>query len=145
MNEIQQQLSTAIANETIEEVMSLLEKGADANGVDQLGWTPLMNAAEAENIELLKLLLEHGADINKKNGAGETPLHIAVDIAIDGTRQVGGAPGDESIKSIAFLLEQGAEIDARNVKGETPLDWARSYESEKVIRVLEGYSEKALD
>jgi ankyrin repeat protein len=137
MNEIQKQLSAAIASETIEEVRSLLEKGADANGVDDLGWTPLMNAAEAENIEILKLLLEHGADINKKNEAGETPLHIAVDIAIDGAHQVGGAPGDEPIESIVFLLEQGAAIDARNVKGETPLDWARNYGSKKVIRVLE--------
>ena len=139
MNDIQKRLSVAIGDEKIKEVKSLLEEGSDPNGIDHLGWTPLMVAAESENIEIIKLLLAHGAEINKTDKNGQSPLHIAVDISIDCTIQSGGDQGDEPTETIMYLLENGASLQVKDLKGKTPLDWAREYRFEKIVNLLEAY------
>ena len=133
---IQDQLNEAIGDEKIDLVRSILEDGADPNGLSRHTETPLMAAAECESEEILEFLLSCGAEINMSGHEGNTPLHIAVDISIDGTIQSGGAPGDEPVNVIKVLLNNGADLNAKNNKGETPLDWARDYKSKKVIEVL---------
>ncbi|MBL8793996.1 MAG: ankyrin repeat domain-containing protein, partial [Planctomycetia bacterium] len=51
--------------------------GADINGCDDRGWTPLMWAAQYDEIEVLRQLLQHGADPNARSDDGRSPLSIA--------------------------------------------------------------------
>ena len=40
------------------------------SGIDEYGWTLLMNAAGSGHVELVDMLLRHGADVNQQNSAG---------------------------------------------------------------------------
>jgi ankyrin repeat protein len=67
------------------DVRNLLDHGADANGYDPLGRTPLMYAAISDMlpVDTVQLLIDHGADVNaidkhsKTGDEGLTPLDIA--------------------------------------------------------------------
>ncbi|NWI95728.1 ASB3 protein, partial [Pitta sordida] len=55
----------------------LLEKGANKNGRDDFGITPLFVAAQYGQLESLRLLVSHGADINSQAKDRATPLLLA--------------------------------------------------------------------
>lgn len=55
----------------------LLKHGADPNGKDHVGNTPLHTAARWKSADLIRRLLEAGADPNRRNPAGQTPLEVA--------------------------------------------------------------------
>lgn len=58
-------------------VQILLDKGAEPNVVDQVGWTPLHEAAFRGYKEVAQLLLERGADPNIAIQAEDTALSFA--------------------------------------------------------------------
>ena len=77
----------------------LLEWGrVNVNVMTDLGFTPLMMAAEAGHLSMLQMLISKGADINTRNKLNTTALMMA-------TRA-----GHES--AVQFLLEHNAEIDS---------------------------------
>ena len=45
-------------------VKLLIDKGADVNAQDTMGWTALILAADKGNLEIVRLLIEKGADVN---------------------------------------------------------------------------------
>ena len=51
-----------------ETVKHLLELHADPNISDNIGWTPLLSAADEGNTDIVLLLLDHGADLNVTMG-----------------------------------------------------------------------------
>lgn len=106
----------------------LIHSGAD---VDALGscWTPLHAAIEMENLECVKALIHHGARVDLPAN-GQSPLAHAVDLAIDGTIQNGGSPGDEPTAIVEFLLARGADP-------KPGLEVAVRYRNEKLIRLLQ--------
>jgi ankyrin repeat protein len=69
----------------LRDVRALLDHGADANGYDVLGRTPLMYAAVSDKLplDIVQLLIDRGADVNaidkhsKTGDEGLTPLDIA--------------------------------------------------------------------
>ena len=69
----------------LRDVRTLLDHGADANGYDVLGRTPLMYAAVSDKlpVDIVQLLIDRGADVNaidkhsKTGDEGLTPLDIA--------------------------------------------------------------------
>ena len=63
----------------LEDVVALLEGGADVNAAGDLGYTPLHHAAGDGNLEITNVLLGHGADVDAKNEFGETPVDLARD------------------------------------------------------------------
>ncbi len=90
----------------------LLEEGADPNGRNLQGLSPLHLAANdlRGDTVLTALLLASGADPNLRDNSGGTPLHRAVRLQDPGIAQL--------------LLRAGAELDARDSQGQTPLQWA---------------------
>lgn len=85
-------------------VRLLVEAGADVNGHDNDGNTPLHETFLTDvEVELLKL----GADVNARNNDGETPIFTTVDDA-----------------AIPIFLAHGADLNIRNNKGETVLEAA---------------------
>ncbi len=55
----------------------LLERGADPNARQQLGFTPLHSAASHGDIETAKLLMQHGADPKAMTEEGKNAADIA--------------------------------------------------------------------
>ena len=76
-------LRKAAGKNSIDEVISLLDKGADPNhplywSEEEEEWPPLLNACLKRNLVMVKVLVQRGADVNK--GGEEqnwTPLHVA--------------------------------------------------------------------
>jgi len=96
----------------IEQVKSLISKGADVNEKGRWGITPLHLASREGHAEVARLLISKGAYLNSvsENAPGlneMTPLHCA---AASGNKQ-----------TVELLLSEGAEINARNGGGMTPL------------------------
>ncbi len=58
-------------------IKELLKVGAEINGVNLTGFTPIHHAAEAGSPEAARVLIEAGADVNLPSNAGETPLQRA--------------------------------------------------------------------
>jgi hypothetical protein len=107
--EYQHALSKAIANEDVNEVRTLLERGADANGKEPnySNITPLFLAVESGKTDLVSLLLQYGAKANFPDAVGRTPLMFIDD--------------DASRELVQLLIQAGARVDAIDETGETPL------------------------
>ena len=102
-------------------------KGADVNGLDAQGITPLSWAAMADQLEVAKLLLNLGSEVNGKNRDGATPLH--------------GAAGLGRTEIVELLLSKGADVNVIDGDGQTPLDKAAAPWSpglEGLIRLVAG-------
>ena len=54
----------------------LLNRGADVNGREVGGWTPLHLAALFGHLEFLRLLLDHGANPHVRDNRDETPSEV---------------------------------------------------------------------
>jgi ankyrin repeat domain-containing protein 17 len=61
----------------VEMVQFLLDRGADIEGIDDLGATALMRAAAGGHAEVVVLLLDRGADVNHDDWWDQTPLSEA--------------------------------------------------------------------
>ncbi len=73
-------LHEAAAVGDIEQVKSLISKGADVNAMDdRLDATPMHFAAYRGQRQVVELLIANGANVNAKNKWDRTPLHGAID------------------------------------------------------------------
>lgn len=82
---------------------------ASVNTIDNVGRTPLFDAAETGNVELIEFLLAHKANVNHADIDKTTPLMRAC--------ICGKAPAAQAI------LEAGADLHATNDYGRTALDF----------------------
>jgi ankyrin repeat protein len=96
-----------------DEVLRLLNKGADINTTTWDGITPLMYAIENQDTNLVKILVLNGADIDKKPDNGLPGLISAV-IA-------------DNLDIAEYLIRKGAYIDVTDNYGNTPLMYASAY------------------
>ena len=69
----------AAANNHINTVELLIEKGAYIDAGAGMGGTPLARAAYEGHVEVVELLIEHGANVNAKDGTDQTVLDAADD------------------------------------------------------------------
>jgi ankyrin repeat protein len=74
---LDKKLFSAIGQNDLLSVERLIREGANIEGRETNGMTPLMDAAEHGNVPLLSLLLESGAKPNVKDEQGETALSWA--------------------------------------------------------------------
>lgn len=108
----------------IERVKACLEAGADVNGVDQLGDTPLHEAASfSDQAEVIVALVNAGADVHARRFDGGTPLHTAVEWG-------------DSPQVVEALVAAGADVNARDNTGNTPLHSFRWTSDPAVARRL---------
>lgn len=109
----------------LSDVQDFLAQGADINGVDDAGDTPLMKVVMYKRpLEIIEYLLKNGADINAANKDGDTALMKAV--------MLKDAP-----EIVNLLIASGAQVNARNKKGDTVLRRAVWYsDSAAVVEAL---------
>ena len=110
-----------------ETVPDCLAAGEDPHArVDELGRTPLHNAARAWKESFIRDLVAAGVDISSRDWLGRTPLHDAADwvrpVEPDASDVVWVVPFSvHGGPAVAALLEGGADVGARDVRGNTPL------------------------
>ena len=91
-------LCYAVLKPNYELMCYVIERGADANHIDQMGMSPLHYAALGGCERCLASLVRHGAFLNATNRCGQTPLALAM------TRP--GLAG-----AMEFLRRCGASLD----------------------------------
>jgi hypothetical protein len=115
-------LHVAAVSGDVEEVITLVEEGADVEAVDAGGWRALHLAASEGHTEVAVTLLEAVADVEAELASGERPLFIAA--------QRG------HVEVARTLLEAGADVDAQNAAGFMPLFIAAQRGHVEVARTL---------
>ncbi|XVF32667.1 hypothetical protein REPUB_Repub17cG0102200 [Reevesia pubescens] len=101
-------LNRAARIDNVNGIKSCLGEGANVNGKDQNGWTPLHRAAFKGRIESVKVLLNHGAEVNLVDDNGYTPLHCAVEAG--------------QVQVALLLIAHGAKANVKSLKGVVPLN-----------------------
>ncbi|XP_015108810.1 protein phosphatase 1 regulatory subunit 12A isoform X2 [Diachasma alloeum] len=103
-----------------EEVVRLLQKGADINTGNVDGLTALHQACIDDDLDMVEFLVEQGADINRGDNEGWTPLHATASCGF--------------ISIAKYLIEQGCNLAAVNNDGELAVDIAESNEMEDLLQ-----------
>ena len=113
------------AERQVQTIRLLLDAGAEINGPDMNGATPLHRAIRTRCAAAVRCLLRAGSDPTFKNKPGSTPFHLAVQntgrggsgalVAINAQRQI-----------IEELLSFGVSPKLKNGSGKTVLDCAQS-------------------
>eukprot|EP00444_Apocalathium_aciculiferum_P026819 CAMPEP_0183444492 /NCGR_PEP_ID=MMETSP0370-20130417/95222_1 /TAXON_ID=268820 /ORGANISM="Peridinium aciculiferum, Strain PAER-2" /LENGTH=267 /DNA_ID=CAMNT_0025634855 /DNA_START=65 /DNA_END=865 /DNA_ORIENTATION=- len=133
-------LMQAVRSGNVNGINTSLKAGADLNGTDGDGQTPLMMACCCAQLEAVKALVEAGADLNAKNEEGRTALmNASVHCDVENVKALveAGANVDAktehgitalmlassigSVECVTALVEAGAELNAKNYKGQTAL------------------------
>jgi hypothetical protein len=119
------QVAAQAGNEPIARI--LLDHGANANGRNAYGATPLMWAAAGSKDEVLvRLLVQRGAQLNAQDDYGSTPLRFA-------------AVFSSNNATTRALLSLGANPKLADNSGYTPLQAARDRGSSALITTLSLY------
>uniref|UniRef100_A0A3B5Q840 Protein phosphatase 1 regulatory subunit n=1 Tax=Xiphophorus maculatus TaxID=8083 RepID=A0A3B5Q840_XIPMA len=103
-----------------EEVLRLLDRGADINYANVDGLTALHQACIDDNIDMVTFLVEHGASVNQPDNEGWIPLHAAASCGY--------------LDIAEYLISQGANVGVVNSEGETPLDIAEEEPMEELLQ-----------
>lgn len=111
------------SKDIIDIVKIIIESGADVNGVDCIGQTPLFyTVTHSQAADLVPLLLQAGAKVNQQRWSdGWTALHLAAML------------GNENIVNI--LLEAGANSTLKDSEHKTPGDIAKEYSYLKIEKI----------
>ena len=148
ISEATRELLSVVHSASVEEVVRLIQEGADVNAVNVIvddsgrnpwdwrwqylmlsrnhGMTPLTLAARSNpNPDVLRVLIENGADVNATGNSEWTPLMRA-------------ARHNSNPDILRFLIESGANVNAVDNMGKTPLaHWLTGHNLNlDVLRVL---------
>lgn len=84
------------------DIKKCIVEGANVNGKDQNGWTPLHRAAFKGRIEVVKVLVKHGAKLDVVDYCGYTPLRLAMEA------------GQKDV--VMYLIARGAKANLKSFK-----------------------------
>ena len=115
-------LHSAAYNNKTDDMIALVEAGADVNVRTKKGNSPLHNAAYNGHLDAISALIAANADVNAANETGETPLHSAAYKGLSA--------------AVKTLIAAGANVDAKDGGGVTPLMLAAEYGKADAIRAL---------
>lgn len=117
----QSELHDALSSGDQARVGALLRDGANIEGHNSHGWTPLMAASLHGQVDLARLLLDHGADLHAVNSEGKSAIHYAA--------MRGGA------EAMRLLVRLGAEVNAQDTfGGYTPLHLAAAHCNREIVQ-----------
>jgi serine/threonine-protein phosphatase 6 regulatory ankyrin repeat subunit B len=119
-------IATCMGN--LDRVKALLERGADINEPDELGWSPLYWAVSSGQTEVAGFLVARGANVQTKTKTGTTALH-----QIASRRQ---DTSTNTMKLAEILIAKGALVNAKDQKGSTPLHKAAQAGHKAMIELL---------
>jgi ankyrin repeat protein len=105
-------------------VWMMLERGADADDLDDASATPLHRAAERGHAEVVRVIAERTKQIDARDANKCTPLHLAA--------------REGKVEAMRELLRCGADANAHNAHVLTPLHCAVMSGNEETIRELVG-------
>ena len=133
------------------EILEALRSGANVNGINEFGWSPLM-AAAAKNpsVGAIAALLDAGADLfyvdakirhtilhNAVVNANPEVVRFLLDVGLDADVDTPSLSGDTPLiwgaqlhilpEVIEMFAEAGADLNARNYQGGTPLVYAINF------------------
>jgi ankyrin repeat protein len=142
-------LQAAVERGDIKGVRTALGAGANPNGADKDGYSPLHVAVREDRHDIAALLLSKGADVNARSFFGETALHLVqskktaelllskgADVNARDT-EFGMTPlFNADAKVSAVLLSHGADIEATSKEGHTPLAWSSYWDNLEKSRFL---------
>lgn len=124
--EIQTGLTKAIIEGDNLTVLEYLKKGANPNGHDEDGFTPLITAAAVNNVSAAIALIEHGADptlaVVDEEGNMNRPLIYA---AVAGAREV-----------MILLIYHNAPVHPENPDEAIPIIWAAQQGHTSAVEIL---------
>ncbi|XP_036672264.3 protein phosphatase 1 regulatory subunit 12B isoform X21 [Drosophila suzukii] len=106
-----------------DEVIQLLDQGADINTANVDGLTALHQACIDDNLDMVEFLVERGADINRQDNEGWTPLHATASCGF--------------VSIARYLVENGADVAAVNSDGDLALDLAIDVQHMAMIDYME--------
>ncbi|KAH0633946.1 hypothetical protein KY285_036697 [Solanum tuberosum] len=86
----------------VAEIKKCIAEGANVNGKDQNGWTPLHRAAFKGRVEVVKVLVNNRAKLDIVDYVGYTPLHLAIEA------------GQKDVAM--YLIAQGAKANLKSFK-----------------------------
>src|SRR6185295_4117909 len=95
-------------------VKFLIENGANTHIADNIGFTPLHDAAGSGNRDVVMLLLDYNVNINAVSKDGETPLSIAIRDAQDMAKK--NLEGRNPVDIVELLLQYGAKVDDKHLQ-----------------------------
>lgn len=102
---------------------TLIEKNANVDTVNELGYGPLHKIAGSPFTDLLELIVSKTKCIDySTNPCNETPLHAAVE--------------EENLTYVKILIEKGAKINCLNSHDQTPFYMAIEMNSVGVLEYL---------
>ena len=102
----------------------MLDGGMPVDIVDWAGFTALQLAAMLGRTDVIHKLLQRGADVNKRDRYhDQTALHWSA--------------MKNNTDAIRLLLENGASTTKKDKKGRTPIDFAREYNSQEALLLLQ--------
>jgi TPR repeat protein len=148
-------LHKAVEQNDIALVKSLLQKGANVNEPDSLGWIPLHFAAYKGYKQIAELLLNNGAIVDAKANNDIRPIHLAAEQGqtvlvelllgkgadvnarqIQGWTPLGLAAQNGHLETVKLLLDKGADVNSKSKSGLTPLHTAVSKGHREVVELL---------
>jgi ankyrin repeat protein len=106
-------------------IRHLASLGADVNGIDEVGLSPLGEAALANDVASLQTLMALGAKADLLDQSGQSALMHAAQIDF----------GDTAV--VEALVKAGADPRVKNPDGKSSVDLAKRYGHDAILKVLE--------
>ena len=108
-------LNGAYRKNFIEIANALFGSGADANCMDNAGFSLLHLATGMGDLEVLSFLIEKGADVNGRSRSGYTSLHWGL------CANIWEQDIQKYLDVLEFLIKNGAAVNAKTTDGKSSL------------------------